>query len=62
MAVMPIAAQALREGDDCHGRTPAGTRSMMTALERGLGKYPIDDNLRDFMDNSPPLFLNRPRW
>ena len=58
MAVMPIAAQALREGDDCHGRTPAGTRLMMTALERGLGKYPIDDNLRDFMDNSPPLFLN----
>ena len=56
--VMPIAAQALREGDDCHGRTPAGTRLMMAELERGLGDYPIDDNLRDFMDNSPPLFLN----
>ena len=58
MAVMLIAAQALREGDDCHGRTPAGTRLMMSALERALGDYPIDDNLRDFMDNSPPLFLN----
>ena len=58
MAVMPIAAQALHDGDDCHGRTPAGTRLMMSALESGLGDYPIDDNLRDYMDNSPPLFLN----
>ena len=58
MALLPIAAAALRDGDDCHGRTPAGTRLMMTQLERGLGHYAIDDNLRDFMDNSPPLFLN----
>ena len=58
MALMPIAAEALRDGDDCHGRTPAGTRLMVAQLERGLGDYPVDDNLRDFLHNSPPLFLN----
>ena len=56
--VIPVAADALRQGDDCHGRTPAGTRILMAQFESGLIDVAIDDNTRDFMDNSPPLFLN----
>jgi hypothetical protein len=56
--VIPIAAEALRQGDDCHGRTPAGTKILMAQFEKGLADASIDDNTRDFMDNSPPLFLN----
>lgn len=56
--VLPIAAAALRRGDDCHGRTPAGTRIMMTEVESALAGVELDGNQRDFCDNSPPLFLN----
>jgi len=56
--LIPIAVNALREGDDCHGRTPAGTRLLMAQVENAVSSKPINENLRDFMDNSPPLFLN----
>ena len=56
--LMPIAANALRQGDDCHGRTPVGTRLLMAQVEQALPEGLINDNLRDFIDNSPPLFLN----
>ena len=56
--VIPIAADALRQGDDCHGRTPAGTKIMMAQFESGLADGVIDTNARDFIDNSLPLFLN----
>lgn len=56
--VLPIAADALHRGDDCHGRTPAGTQIMMTEVENALAGVEFDDNQRDFCDNSPPLFLN----
>ena len=52
--ILPLAVSALRAGDDCHGRTPAGTRAMMDALSTAG----LDNDLRDFRDNSPPLFLN----
>ena len=56
--LVSIAAEALRQGDDCHGRTPVGTRLLMERFEAGLVNADIDENTRDFMDNSPPLFLN----
>jgi hypothetical protein len=56
--VIPIAADALRQGDDCHGRTPVGTKILMAQFERRLADDAIDANARDFIDNSPPLFLN----
>jgi len=56
--VIPIAAGALRQGDDCHGRTPVGSKIMMAQFEGGLAGGTIDANARDFIDNSPPLFLN----
>lgn len=55
---IPIAVNALREGDDCHGRTPVGTRLLMAQVENAVSPEMINDNLRDFMDNSPPLLLN----
>ena len=58
IAVIPIAAGALRRGDDCHGRTPAGTQILMAEVEQALAGVELDANQRDFCDNSPPLFLN----
>ncbi len=56
--IIPIAAEALRQGDDCHGRTPAGTKILMERFENGLPEGAIDADTRDFIDTSPPLFLN----
>jgi len=56
--LLPIAAEALSRGDDCHGRTPAGTEILMARIGRGIAETDLDDDARDFRDNSPPLFLN----
>lgn len=56
--IIPIAVEALRAGDDCHGRTPEGTRLLMAEIKRRVSDVDLNDNLLDFIDNSPPLFLN----
>ena len=57
LEIIPIASAALREGDDCHGRTPAGSRLMMTAILNNIGGV-VDSDTRTFIDGSPSLFLN----
>ena len=56
--LVEIAVGGLRAGDDCHGRTPAATKLLMARVESGLGGIAIDADTRDFIDHSPPLFLN----
>lgn len=58
LEVMPMAAYALREGDDCHGRTPAGSRLMMDTIVSHLPRGVLDDNSREFIETSPSMFLN----
>jgi len=58
MALVPLAAQGLAGGDDCHGRTPvAGAALAAEILDRTEGKQPDDDALQ-FLHSSPSLFLN----
>ncbi len=56
--LIEIAVGGLRAGDDCHGRTPAATKLLMACVESGLAGIAIDARARDFIDHSPPLFLN----
>ena len=58
LELLPMAADALREGDDCHGRTPTGSRLMMNAIARNLPANAIDANTQEFIDTSASLFLN----
>ena len=56
--VVPIAADALREGDDCHGRTPVGTQLLMQIIESNIDGGINDSGTREFIDTSPSIFLN----
>lgn len=56
--VIPIAAAALREGDDCHGRTPMGTKLLMETIASNIAGGITDAGTREFIDTSPSLFLN----
>ena len=56
--VVPIAVAALREGDDCHGRTPIGTRLLMQTIESRIPGGITDAGTREFIDTSPSIFLN----
>jgi len=53
--LLPIADEALTLGDDCHGRTAAGTRLTIAAIAPRLG---TDTPERRFLDAAPGFFLN----
>jgi len=56
--LIPVAVAALKQGDDCHGRTPAGSRQMMKVVEENTTHGNFDSQTREFIDSSPSLFLN----
>ena len=58
LELVPMAAYALRAGDDCHGRTPAASKLLMDTLERNIPGGISDAATREFIDTSPNLFLN----
>ena len=58
LEALPMAAYALRAGDDCHGRTPAGSKLMMDAIIGNLPTGAVDASTREFIDTSPSMFLN----
>lgn len=58
LEVVPMAAYALRAGDDCHGRTPAGSKLMMDTIASNLPTGAIDTGTQEFIDTSPSMFLN----
>ena len=51
----PIAACALKLGDDCHGRTAAGTRRLIEIWKPELDAFPTAIS---FLNDSPMFFLN----
>ena len=56
--LVPIAAESLRRGDDCHGRTACATELLADELrERTTGGI-RDERAVRFMNSSPSLFLN----
>ena len=56
--VLPIAAESMRNGDDCHGRTPHATRLLIGAIQERTEGGIRDERVLGFMDSSPSLFLN----
>ncbi len=56
--IVPIAANALREGDDCHGRTPVGTKLLMQIIESNISGGITDPRTCGFIDTSASIFLN----
>jgi len=58
VALVPLAAVGLANGDDCHGRTVFATRALVNELQdRTPGGIKVTKAL-DFMASSPALFLN----
>lgn len=55
--LLPIADQALADGDDCHGRTQAATALLMQAFALPPGEGPSSEAGR-FLSASPSFFLN----
>ena len=58
IALVPLAVEGLKGGDDCHGRTPvAGAALVRELIDRspnGIG----DDEVLEFLKGSPSIFLN----
>ncbi len=58
IALVPLAVEGLKGGDDCHGRTPvAGAALVHELIDRspnGIG----DDEVLGFLRGSPSIFLN----
>lgn len=55
VALLQVAADAIRAGDDCHGRTPAATRLLSARLADSLS---LTAEARAFLDQGPSFFLN----
>jgi Protein of unknown function (DUF1116) len=58
IALVPIAAQGLKGGDDCHGRTAVATQVLVAELKDRTSHGISDEDALDFMASSPSLFLN----
>jgi len=58
LELAPLMAQALREGDDCHARTVAGSVLLSGILQRNASAGPGSDAARDFLAASPAFSLN----
>lgn len=56
--LLPIAAEGLRQGDDCHGRTPCATEVLMARVGQAISGGIDDANVQEFVSASPSLFLN----
>lgn len=58
ITLLDIAAGALLEGDDCHGRTPVGTRLLLEKIRPRLQVQPKANKHLSFIEDSPSFFLN----
>ena len=58
ITLLDIAAGALLEGDDCHGRTPVGTRLLLEKIRPQLMSQPDSGECLSFVEDSPSFFLN----
>ncbi len=53
--LLNLAEQALRQGDDCHGRTIAATKILVEQFESKLDNFPVQ---KTFLEESPSFALN----
>ncbi len=53
--LIQIATAALRQGDDCHGRTPAATAELIRLAQSELESHPES---QAFLNTGPSFFLN----
>lgn len=58
IALVPLAVTGLVGGDDCHGRTPVATEALVDELKDRTPGGINDEDVLEFMANSPSLFLN----
>ena len=58
ITLLDVAADALLEGDDCHGRTPVGTRLLLEKIRPRLESQPDAGECLSFIEDSPSFFLN----
>ena len=58
IALVPLAAEGLSAGDDCHGRTPVAGAALNAVLAGQISGGIKDDDVVAFMAASPSLFLN----
>ena len=58
IALVPLAAKGLREGDDCHGRTPVSGAALIEEIEMRSKRGIRDEQVAEFVQASPSLFLN----
>ncbi|MCY4542682.1 MAG: DUF1116 domain-containing protein [Rhodobacteraceae bacterium] len=58
IALVPIAAESVRKGDDCHAYTPVATKLLIRELRERTVKPCADERSVRFMNSSPSLFLN----
>ena len=58
ITLLDIAAGALLEGDDCHGRTPVGTRLLLEKIRPRLESQSDAGECLSFIEDSPSFFLN----
>ena len=56
--MIDVADRALREGDDCHGRTVAGSRLLCERLLEAGGAAAFPAEVRAFLDDAAAFFLN----
>ena len=56
--LVPMAAQGLEHGDDCHGRTAFATQLLIAELNQRTPGGITDSDALAFMNSSPSLFLN----
>ncbi|HCK75950.1 MAG TPA: DUF1116 domain-containing protein [Gammaproteobacteria bacterium] len=56
--LLDIAAQSVREGDDCHGRTPVGTRLLLGKIQSKLSRQSLGQDFIGFIEQGPSFFLN----
>lgn len=56
--LIALAAEGLRAGDDCHGRTPAATAALARIVGPRFGAGDVADAGRKFLAEGPAFFLN----
>ncbi len=58
VALLDIAAGSVQEGDDCHGRTPVGSRLLLEKIKPRLQAQTGAQEHISFIEDGPSFFLN----
>ena len=58
IALVPLAVEGLKGGDDCHGRTPVAGAALVHELIDRAPNGIADDEALEFLKGSPSIFLN----